>query len=538
MDQESSSNLLEDYAQSLSELTFNSGPIIENLTAIAKESPAYADGIINIITARIYKAIPAQKLYSLYLLDSICKTVGNPYNILVGEEIFSLFSHVFQLGSESTRQTLASKLFESWKVAKTKGTNYPLFPQEQLDKIKTFLDRAGYPKSATRKAPSPELSNKTLIEDINGLIPLFQKKLQSNSSDPKLQDRFNALKQLKMLLSSQTMKTAELQAVQAQLNTIKEQELNTPMPTPATTPATTPGPQNRSIVQTPKAATPQPPAMPDADKLFHGLVISGLVKVDQEPIPGSKPVYSVVFPKIKYVVPKNGDLPSNSALQDILTANINSSIHRSEYEKIKFGELLIVSKQIATDLQGFLNNNTPSQGELNLLYEAKSSKCSLCGKRFGTDTEGAAKKRLHLDWHYRINNKLASRSNVQSRNWYLDDYDWANFKDEALLEFSTPDTNNGGDAKDVNAQAKNSKVAYVLVPPNDTNMNNRCVICRESIKATYDNSLGEWCWYNCVTAPGESSTSRKIMHATCAQESRKKRGPDDEGGQRPKREKT
>ena len=64
-------DILEAYKQSLSELTFNSRPIIDNLTIIAKENPNVADGIVDLITQRIYKTIPDQKLFALYLLDSI-----------------------------------------------------------------------------------------------------------------------------------------------------------------------------------------------------------------------------------------------------------------------------------------------------------------------------------------------------------------------------------------------------------------------------------------------------------------------------------
>ena len=80
-----SSIIVEDYGQSLNDLTFNSRPIIDNLTTIAKENPDVADGIIDAITNRIYKCIPEHKLFALYLLDFVCKNVGTPYNILVGE---------------------------------------------------------------------------------------------------------------------------------------------------------------------------------------------------------------------------------------------------------------------------------------------------------------------------------------------------------------------------------------------------------------------------------------------------------------------
>lgn len=93
------------------------------------------------------------------------------------------------------------------------------------------------------------------------------------------------------------MKANELQAIQNQLQNIKEQELSsssssaskggTPIPTPGPTPATTPGP----------SSIPPVSRVNPAFMIFNDLVLSGLVKKDQEPIPGSKPVYSLVFHK-------------------------------------------------------------------------------------------------------------------------------------------------------------------------------------------------------------------------------------------------
>ena len=512
-----SSIIVEDYGQSLNDLTFNSRPIIDNLTTIAKENPDVADGIIDAITNRIYKCIPEHKLFALYLLDSVCKNVGTPYNILVGDDIFLIYSHVFQLVTETIRQTKLIALFETWKTTKTKGSTLPLFPREQTDKIDAFLSKAGYSKK--RSDNRSDLSNKILIEDINTLIPIFKKKLKNGGSS-KLQDRFNALNQLKVLLSSQPMKQNDLLAVQAQLNTIKEQELNqTPILTPTNTPAPT----------TPSNA----PLANKAQAIFQVLINAGIVTAEQAPIPGSQPEYKLVFPKIKYMP---SDMPSNNTLQDILDSS--SNIHRLEYEKLKYTEMVIVSRQTVGSLKDFINTNTPSEEALALLYNGKGSKCSQCGKRFATDSAGALKKRLHLDWHFRVNKKLSNaNASVQSRNWYMDDYDWANFKDENLLEFATTDSAEIEKNK-VDVAAGLGKVPYVQVPSSETNMNNRCTICREFIKATYNDEIGEWCWMNCVPAPGEGKITRKIIHAACFHESSNKRGAEGDLNQRVKREKT
>ncbi|RLV96695.1 hypothetical protein JA1_000096 [Spathaspora sp. JA1] len=528
------SDILESYEQALGELTFNSRPIIDNLTTIAKENPSVADGIIDIITTRIRKAIPHHKLFALYLLDSVCKTIGNPYNILVGYDVYNLFITVWMVVDDATRQRLTA-LFETWKISKVRGNpGEGLFPRDQLDKIEGFLKKASTSKpvaatAAKTTAPTVVLSNSKLIGDINQLIPIFESKLKRNN-DVKLKDKFHALTQLKIILTNQQMKPQELQAVQNQLNAIKEQELSPAPPTLPQKPQQVqhqPPPQQQQQVQQLEPVT-------NASQIFNDLILSGLVKKHQEPIPGSKPNYTLVFPTIKYI-PKT-EIPGIDVLADIL--NPNSNIHRSDYQKLKFTELVTISKIISTtdnNLQKFINTNKPSNSSIQLLYSAKASKCSICGKRFTTDQDGTIKKRLHLDWHFRINKKLTTTptsgggptvSNVQSRSWYLDDYDWANFKDEQLLEFATPDvqtstTNN-------TTSVPTGVIPYVVVPSADTNMNNKCLICLEQVKASYNDEIGEWCWLGCMKSPNEPKNLRKIVHISCFND-RKRSNESDSG---------
>ncbi|EGW30407.1 uncharacterized protein SPAPADRAFT_63257 [Spathaspora passalidarum NRRL Y-27907] len=537
------SDILESYQQTLSELTFNSRPIIETLTTIAKENPTVADGIIDLITQRIRRAIPQHKLFALYLLDSICKTVGNPYNILVGYDVYNLFIDVWKVVDEATRTRLVA-LFETWKISKVRGGGESLFPRDQLDKVEGFLKKVGKLTSAPTQSQSqksqsgPVLSNSKLISDINQLIPIFEAKLK-RTNDSKLNDKFRALNQLKIILTNQQMKPQELQAVQNQLNAIKEQELS---PAPPSLPPIPPKPVIHQQHQQQQQQPPQPlQPIVNASQIFNDLILSGLVKKEQEPIPGSKPNYTLVFPTIKYV-PKT-EIPGVDVLADIL--NPNSNIQRSEYQKLKFGELVQISKAISGDdnsLQKFINTNKPSHSSVQLLYNSKASKCSICGKRFSTDQEGSTKKRLHLDWHFRINKKLTGTgsgatgtgggvvSNVQSRSWYLDDYDWANFKDEQLLEFATPEV---AQTATINSNIPSGVVPYVVVPSADTNMNNKCLICLEQVKASYNDEIGEWCWMGCIKSPNDSKNLRKIVHITCFND--RKRATDTEDGNTRKR---
>lgn len=238
-------------------------------------------------------------------------------------------------------------------------------------------------------------------------------------------------------------------------------------------------------------------------------------------------------------IPNNVALPSNSVLEQLLVSthakfNVSGkSIARTEYEQLKFNELNQLSID-SSSLQNFVNNNTASASQRSLLYEAKPSKCGTCGKRFTDDEDGTQKRRMHLDWHFRVNKKL-SASNVQSRIWYLDDYEWVKFKEASLSEYSSADPVDSNNP--IETMEEQKEIPFVPVPMNETSMDNKCLICRDQVKATYNDDLGEWCWYNCIRAPGEGKNSRKIVHATCFNEANRKRGADDDLSSVTKREK-
>ncbi|PVH16360.1 uncharacterized protein CXQ87_004236 [Candidozyma duobushaemuli] len=519
--------IVEDYEASIKELTFNSRPIIETLTTIAQENTAAAEGILNVITARIYKCIPEQKLFAMYLLDSICKIVGQPYNIIVGPEIFKLFSHVYVLVSDHTRGKLV-KMYELWKVTRTKNAGGPLFPPEELEKIGNFLQQAGY-----RKPEVPAVSATDLIADIDMLLPIMKNKLVNNPRDTSLNDRANALSELKILLQSQALKPNDLLGIQEKLSSMKQAELYTASSTP-------------KIPDTPAVPTKVPgPFVPEtgmpgkAEALFADLLASGLVKMEQSLKAGSKPVYELVMPKEKYEPSSARDGMSTSVLEQLLMDANNPG--RSVYEQAQFKELLKISKKLqktesfGQSLQNFVNHIKLDMSTIQLLYDAKASKCAQCGKRFTDDEVGNKRKRIHLDWHFRINKKSANyKTNIQSRNWYLDDFEWVKFKDDELLEFGDAGENKDAAKK---PEQKEEERVYVVIPSNENITNNICTICREQIKPTYDESLGEWIWDGCVYAAG-GKASKKILHASCWQETAKKRSSNGTEDRKIKREKT
>ena len=110
-----------------------------------------------------------------------------------------------------------------------------------------------------------------------------------------------------------------------------------------------------------------------------------------------------------------------------------------------------------------------------------------------------------------MNKKLTVKGgNIQSRDWYVDDYEWVKLSENKVGEQadSTTATDQSVDIS-VTTEAQ-----YTIVPENDTNMNNRCLICREQVKAKYNDEIGEWVWYDCLKPPGEKNP-RRIVHVAC-----------------------
>ncbi|KAJ3175769.1 hypothetical protein HDU87_005762 [Geranomyces variabilis] len=103
-----------EYRSSLSDLTFNSKPIITNLTIIAQENLPAAPAIVRAIEDQLRNAQPKQKLPVFYLLDSILKNVGNAYIALFEHNIVRVFTTAYEAVENDDRQRFV-KVLATWK---------------------------------------------------------------------------------------------------------------------------------------------------------------------------------------------------------------------------------------------------------------------------------------------------------------------------------------------------------------------------------------------------------------------------------------
>ncbi|KAL7274343.1 mRNA 3' end processing factor [Rhizina undulata] len=372
-----------------------------------------------------------------------------------------------------------------------------------------------------------------LHSDIASLIESSQKRFAGDPCNPELQKRLKALLDLQAILKTQQLPPAQLVQVREQVSRLASQ---TPPPMVAVLPPPPPPPPVQLPFSTQDLAAllatahnmtlplppqpPQPPApvvqshpppppipaMPPAPMppvgtnpavLFESLRKAGLLNGLTAPIiPPPPPPPGV--PPFLFPLPTNGNI-----LIPPTTPAVSIKARKVDWKAVDV-ELNSMSLKI------------PRPHLIPLLNQTLPNQCSSCTKRFADNEEGKKAKAAHLDWHFRVHQRMGESVKLgQNRSWYVEEEDWIKSRDDG--DDLTSGTTNGNDSSaDANGKPSevNPKEQYVVVP-DPASTHKICPICQEELQYLWHDETEEFVWMDAKQVGG------RIYHASCHAEASK-----------------
>ncbi|WWC89316.1 uncharacterized protein L201_004237 [Kwoniella dendrophila CBS 6074] len=553
------------YADRLRQLTFNSRPIIQDLSMMAGQQRDQnnwegMNTVVQEIEEATLRALPTQKLPLLYLIDSISKNIGPPYTThLLPPIIPRLYLRTYREVDGVTK----SKMEEMINLWRTGGPNrselYGPGVREQIERDIFGSSYNGIPPrgAAAGGLPPPgEVigggggfpSLQQVKNTVQGALDKKQREAASKAWDMATGQQVNALTGILNLLNSTNVSPQELVQIMEQVKSLglapgtsipkaqpTQQSIipSQPQPRiqpgyngiPQTQPPSTPnwGNQPQPIIPPNPSLPPQPylnarppfaPNLPTPPQANLATPIPG----STTPIPISNPV---VAPAIQIPAIANLPIDVSKILSSLNKSGVVSQSRTPEPQVTPSTPQLPQKSNLESYEDIIINMNITLQNiDLNvpnkLSFEHLPHRCKQCGMRFASDDQ---KFQAHMDWHFRRNRKeRESAGRGAHRRWLPRAEEWINdtySSNEAGPSTSTLPGSPGktGGATTISAERMlQLKQKWAKVPQDTRKATSVCPVCKESFVKEWSEDEEEWIWKNALNINGT------FYHATCRAE--------------------
>ncbi|GJJ07434.1 hypothetical protein Clacol_001636 [Clathrus columnatus] len=512
------------YASQLATLTFNSRPIIQNLSMIAQDYNRLSNIVVQCIEAHIRRVPPNVKLPAWYLLDAISKNVPVPYAGLFAPLVADLFLESYYQVDPPTRGKMEEMLL-TWRDGGQHNREvFGVVPQVALERA-IWQSGGGSVNIMSRSSPpktNDMITKAQVLADLEVTLAQQQRKLHFNPYDTVPSQHVEVLKQLRTLVQTTHVKQHELVAIDKQLRQMSVPHDLPSYPDPAHPPSSS---HHSPSAVSPPYATSVPPnplntsttlpfAGPDYGQYMYPQTNVLHPPLNTLPVVSSQPPLTQTIPSVS--TPANiADLFNSLVKAGVVSAPVISADSQSSVPtntgitppETKFNEEYeqkIMSINISLNTADIMRKHTSI---VPFIYDDLRLQCRQCAARYPDDKDGKKQMEDHLDMHFRQNQKAGlNTGRGHIRCWFIGAKDWIQ---EVIGD--SKGKNRMEDSPTAIAAAQEAKLreSYVIVPPGDEAKSVQCPVCKETLKSEFLEEDEDWAWKNAVRVQG------RIYHATC-----------------------
>ncbi|KAI9479100.1 hypothetical protein BX667DRAFT_468006 [Coemansia mojavensis] len=481
-----------EYRSALGKLTFNSKPIINDLSKKAETYVNDADSVLKAIEDHLRFTVPNYKLPAFYLLDSIAKNVGNMYIPLLHGRLGKIFVDMWRSVDDPVRAKMERTL-GTWRNGFEGGKDH-LFPEFVLRKIEEDIGRLKARAKETAKMV-PDATSDNLLDNLTGM-QTYAKKRALEERQQQEQRAINSMIMKKKVEMLRRPNDTYLFAVHDTLKEYKAMVMEVELPPERVSEIR----EHLAVLENmnsgnkPSNGSTTPPYPPPSSdpRGMHGVSANGNAAEQASMGTDSAANNAEASQLLQNIMAQPDLLNKLNGLNSLgkLASNLPSSL----------GTMLVPQNP-----DGIKDFTQTRPGIYDILYAGYGNQCSQCGWR--TKEGDADEMKKHLDWHFRRNLRQQNdrERRASPRGWYMEQSQW----EQGAVEQDQQAAETMPTEKPIEEAEKTAAELQRMVVAAPSSHNEPCRVCKEAFERRFNEDDEIWELVNAVVVDGS------IIHATC-----------------------